>query len=57
MKQDIGKNPTILVVDDEARNPRLMEAMLLPLDYEVILVARDGEEALEKVREIPPDVI
>jgi len=33
-----------------------MEAMLIPMDYEVIL-ARDGMEALEKVREIPPDVI
>lgn len=48
--------PKILVVDDEERNRRLMEAMLLPLDYQVIL-ARDGEEALAKVREIPPDVI
>ena len=48
--------PKILVVDDEPRNLRLMEAMLMPLGYEVI-VAGDGEEALEKVREIPPDVI
>ncbi len=48
--------PKILVVDDEVRNLRLMEAMLMPLGYEVIL-AGDGEEALEKVREIPPDVI
>ncbi len=48
--------PKILVVDDEERNRRLMEAILLPLGYKVIL-ARDGEEALAKVREIPPDVI
>lgn len=48
--------PRILVVDDEDWNLRLMEAMLIPLDYEVIL-AGDGEEALQKVREIPPDVI
>ncbi len=48
--------PKILVVDDEDRNLRLMEAMLLPLGYEVIL-ARDGLEALDKVKEIPPDVI
>lgn len=46
----------ILVVDDDERNLRLMQALLLPLDYEVIL-AKDGKEALEKVREIPPDVI
>jgi putative two-component system response regulator len=50
------EKPKVLVVDDEERNRRLMEAMLLPLGYEVIL-ACDGEEALEKVREIPPDVI
>ncbi len=48
--------PRILVVDDENRNLRLMEAMLIPLGYEVVL-ARDGLEALDKVREIPPDVI
>ncbi len=38
----------ILVVDDEDRTLRLIEAMLLPLGYEVIL-AGDGEEALAKV--------
>jgi putative two-component system response regulator len=46
----------ILVVDDEDRNRRLMEALLVPLGYEVIL-AVDGEEALRKVQETPPDVI
>lgn len=46
----------VLVVDDEDRILRLMEALLIPLDYEVIL-AHDGEEAIKKVREIPPDVI
>ncbi|MFC2041100.1 PleD family two-component system response regulator [Chloroflexota bacterium] len=48
--------PRILVADDEDRNLRLMEAMLIPLGYEVVL-ARDGLEALDRVREIPPDVI
>ena len=48
--------PKILVVDDEDRNRRLMEALLVPLGYEVIL-AVDGEEALWKVQETPPDVI
>ncbi len=48
--------PKILVVDDENRNLRLMEAMLIPLGYEVVL-ARDGIEALDQVRKIPPDVI
>ena len=48
--------PKILVVDDEDRNRRLMEALLVPLGYEVIL-AVDGEDALRKVQETPPDVI
>ena len=46
----------ILVVDDEERNRRLMEAMLIPLGYEVIM-AQDGIEALGKVSEASPDVI
>jgi len=46
------KRSRILVVDDEARNLRLMEALLLPMGYEVIM-ANDEEEALEKVREMP----
>ena len=49
-------NPKILVVDDEELNRSLMEAMLLPLGYEVIF-AKDGVEALEVVKESSPDVI
>ena len=50
------KREKILVVDDEERDLRLMEALLLPLGYEVIL-ARDGEQALRKAQESAPDVI
>jgi putative two-component system response regulator len=50
------KKNTILVVDDEHTNLRLMEAMLLPMGYDVITVP-DGEKALESAQEIPPDVI
>ena len=50
------KRPKILVVDDEERNLRLMEAMLIPLGYDVI-PAHNGLEALEKVQTSPPDVI
>jgi len=50
------KRSIILVVDDEDLNRKLMEAMLVPLGYEVIL-AVDGQEALEKVQNTPPDVI
>jgi len=46
----------VLVVDDEDRILRLMEALLTPLGYEVLL-AHDGEDAVQKVREIPPDLI
>ena len=46
----------ILVVDDEERNLRLMEAMLIPLGHEVSL-ARDGEAALGMVKNISPDLI
>ena len=45
------RNPRILVVDDEDQNLELMEALLIPLDYEVFL-ARDGMEALEMVEQI-----
>jgi putative two-component system response regulator len=50
------EKPTILVVDDEHHNRSLMHDFLTPLGYEVIL-ASDGEEALIRVEEIPPDVI
>jgi putative two-component system response regulator len=47
---------TILVVDDEDRNLRLMEAMLLPAGYH-ILTARNGEQALDVVSKERVDVI
>ncbi|MFH2099577.1 MAG: response regulator, partial [Pseudomonadota bacterium] len=50
------ESPCILAVDDEDRNLRLMEAMLLPLGYKVLL-ARNGEDALRMVKECLPDVI
>ncbi len=47
---------TILVVDDEDRNLRLMEAMLIPLGY-AVTKACNGDECLKVVEESPPDVI
>jgi putative two-component system response regulator len=41
----MGKKPKIMFVDDEERNLRLMEVMLIPFGYEVIL-AHDGKDAL-----------
>jgi putative two-component system response regulator len=46
----------ILVVDDEVRNLELIEALLAPLGHDIIL-AHDGEEALNEVERDPPDLI
>jgi len=48
--------PKILVVDDEPRNLRLLEALLLPCGYEIVLV-ENGRAALERVADNPPDII
>ncbi len=50
------KKPVILVVDDEERNLRLMEALLTPMGYEISL-AQSGMQAFEMVVANPPDVI
>ena len=46
----------ILVVDDVPQNVRLLEAVLAPHGYEVV-VAEDGATALERVRSERPDLI
>ncbi len=46
----------ILVVDDVARNIRLLEALLTPEGYELIS-AGSGTEALERVADGSPDVV
>ncbi|MFU8769082.1 MAG: HD domain-containing phosphohydrolase [Desulfotignum sp.] len=48
--------PVILVVDDEDRNLRLMEAMLLPAGYHILTVG-DGGQALDVVSKERVDVI
>ncbi len=40
--------PVILVVDDQPQNIELLEAYLVPQDYEIVKAA-NGEEALEKL--------
>lgn len=45
-----------MVVDDEILNRKLIEAMLKPQGYEVI-VAVDGEDCLTKAEQNPPDLI
>lgn len=48
--------PKIMVVDDDERNLSLLEALLVPMGYQVFF-ARDGQEAIEKVSQVSPDVI
>ncbi|MFC1934749.1 PleD family two-component system response regulator [Chloroflexota bacterium] len=48
--------PKVLVVDDDARTLRVMEAMLVSAGYSVIL-AENGAEAITKTIESSPDVI
>ena len=47
---------TILIVDDERANCRLLEALLLPEGYRPVSVG-SGEDALEAVAASPPDLI
>src|SRR6266446_5808172 len=52
----VAPQAKILVVDDEAKNVKLLEALLLPRGYEVVK-ACNGEEALQKVHQEWPDLI
>ncbi|MEI8350593.1 MAG: glycogen/starch/alpha-glucan family phosphorylase [Candidatus Omnitrophota bacterium] len=52
----IDKKPVILCVDDEPKNLELLEALLVPRGYDVIM-AVDGIEALAKVDLNHPDLI
>ena len=48
--------PKVLVVDDEPRNIKLLDALLQPLNYEV-LKASNGEEAFSIVKKVDLDLI
>lgn len=51
-----GQKSRILVVDDDPGNLKLLDALLLPLNYEVIK-AFNGEEALSILNKIDVDLI
>ncbi len=52
----LTSKPVILCVDDELANLKLLEAMLAPRGYEVVM-AENGIEALEKIKEQRIDLI
>ncbi|MDH3975299.1 MAG: response regulator [Deltaproteobacteria bacterium] len=52
----MDKKNTILVVDDEERNVRLLEHLCGSLGFKVI-IARNGHEAIEQTRSQLPDLI
>lgn len=47
---------TILIVDDELQNRRLLEALLKPEGY-LTLTAANGDEALASIAQCAPDLI
>lgn len=47
---------TVLIVEDNERNMRLMRLLLKPLGYH-LLEASDGREALATLEETTPDII
>ncbi len=55
MERDVRES-TILIADDNEQNVELLQAYLDDVGCTVV-VARDGEETLEKVAEAKPDLI
>ena len=51
-----GERRTLLVVDDKQENRLVMAGMLEPLGFEIVL-AENGQEEIDKVQEIHPDLI
>ena len=47
---------TILAVDDQPQNLRLLDAVLAPRGYRLV-TASSGEQALEKLSEAVPDLV
>ncbi|MEJ2207978.1 MAG: response regulator [Anaerolineae bacterium] len=54
--QDPDRSSTILVVDDSVASAQLVRAHLERAGYEVLL-AHDGQQALDQVAAVPPDLI
>jgi two-component system, cell cycle response regulator DivK len=52
----VSESPLVLIVDDDARNLKLVRDVLLAAGFRT-LVARDGSEALALAAEHRPDVV
>ena len=55
-KEEPGKTPTVLVVDDNLQNLELLQVYLEDIDCQTI-PAHDGIEALDIIRKNPPDLV
>jgi two-component system sensor histidine kinase/response regulator len=53
---EMNPKPTLLIVDDEERNIRLLKALLAPQNYN-LREAINGEQALRGIAEEPPDMV
>ena len=53
---DAAPAATVLIVDDEAQNRKLLEAMLKPEGY-LTVSAANGDDAIAQVAKAPPDLI
>jgi two-component system cell cycle response regulator DivK len=47
---------TVLLVDDDAHNRKIFETVLVRAGFAVV-IATGGDEALEKVKEVLPDLV
>jgi adenylate cyclase len=56
LRVEVTIQPTILVVDDTPANVRLLEAVLVPRGY-AVLVAESGQAALDLIAGQRPDVV
>ncbi|HEY9639395.1 MAG TPA: response regulator [Coleofasciculaceae cyanobacterium] len=53
---NLASKPRILIVDDHPTNIKVLSDLLIDYGYEV-LIAKDGENALQKLQRVTPDLI
>ena len=49
--------PTVLIIEDEDLDRKVLHSILLSAGYEVVGTARNGEEGIELSRTLQPDLI